>query len=156
MIYINDLEAIMGRVEVLLRRTTGIEPFGDVQTVTRIWQPWDEIASIAQPAIVIVEPSQDMTNNRGQQISVRLNLQLVCYIQVDPKDLVNPPNTRVNNFVMAVQRALLPYTGKDKAVNAQTLDGLVSNVFIDGKILKDAGIIDGQGSALIPVTVLIS
>ncbi len=74
---------------------------------------------------------------------------------MDPKDLVNPPNTRLNTLIAAVRTALLP-TGSDVVINAQTLSGLVSNVFIDGKIVKDAGIIDNQGSVLIPVTVLIT
>jgi hypothetical protein len=36
----------------------------------------------------------------------------------------------------------------------QTLGGLVSHCYIDGKIMKDPGDIDGDGVAVIPVKIL--
>jgi hypothetical protein len=36
----------------------------------------------------------------------------------------------------------------------QTLGGLVSHCWIDGKIMKDSGDIDGDGIAVIPVKIL--
>jgi len=36
----------------------------------------------------------------------------------------------------------------------QTLGGLVSNCYIDGKIMKDPGDLDGDGIAVIPVKIL--
>jgi hypothetical protein len=153
-IVVNDVEAIMTTLENLLMSVT--TPQGPIATVTRVWQPWDQIANIAQPAIVITEPGEEQTDRRGQQPSLKLNVKLVCYVQTDPKDALYPPNTRVNNLISGIRAAMLPRSGRDKSLNVQSLDGLVSNCYIDGKILKDAGIIDNQGSALIPVTVLIS
>jgi len=149
--FVFDVEQIMEEFEALLLGTTNIAPFGDVKTVTRVWQPWDQVAEIAQPAIVIVEPREKETARRGQQPSLILQTLLVCYIQCDPNDLANPPNTRINNFLKAIRTALLPQ-GTDVAVNAQTLGGLVSDAFIDGEIVKDAGILDNQGSLMIPVS----
>jgi len=133
----------------LLNGTSG------VKTVTRVWQPWDQVSELVQPAIVIVEPTEDETSRRGSQPALKLEVLLVCYVTVDPKDLTTPPNTAINNLISAVRTVILP-KGADIVVNAQTLGGLVSNVFIDGKIVKDAGIIDNQGSVLIPVTVQIT
>jgi len=149
--YVPDTELIMVRFEALLASVTGIVPFGAVKTVTRVWQSWEQVAQIAQPAIVIVEPREKETARRGQQPSLSLQTLLVCYIQCDPKDTVNPPNTRVNSFLKAIRTALLPQ-GSDIALNAQTLGGLVSNAFIDGEIVKDAGILDDQGSLMVPVS----
>lgn len=149
MVIVPNVEGIMAALEILLQGTSG------VITVTRIWQPWEQIASIAQPAIVIVEPTETQTDRRGQQPSLKLEVLLVCYAQVDPADAASAPNTRLNALLAAIRTALLPQ-GRDVALNAQTLDGLVSNVYVDGQIVKDAGIIDNQGSMLIPVTVLIS
>lgn len=140
----------------LLTLTSPPQPFDVMGVVTRVWQPWDQLAEIRQPAIVLTEPSEEETSRRGQQPALKLDVKLVCYIQVDPRDEIYPPNTRVNHFISNIRTALLPRVGVDLATNAQTLNGLVSNVYVDGRILKDSGIIDNQGSALIPVTILIT
>lgn len=147
--FVPNTEAIMVALEALLATTAG------VQTVTRVWQPWDQVSQLAQPAIVLVEPTEEETQRRGQQSQLKMEVLLVCYVTVDPASVATPPNTAINNLVSAIRTILLP-KGPDLTVNAQTLGGLVSNVFIDGKIVKDAGIIDNQGSVLIPVTVQIT
>jgi hypothetical protein len=156
-IYVPDIESIMVAYEALLKKTQSFAPFdsGTIPTVTRVWQPWEQVNQLAQPAIVIVEAGEKETDRRGQQSSLSLKLMLTCYIIVDPKDTDYPPNTRLNSFLSAIRTAHLP-SGSDIVKNAQTLGGLVSNVFIDGNVVKDAGIIDSQGSILIPVTVLIT
>lgn len=50
----------------------------------------------------------------------------------------------------AVDAALAP----NIVTRRQTLGGLVSHVWIDGKIMKDPGDIDGDGIAVIPVKIL--
>lgn len=156
MIYVPDVEIIMEALEGLLATVHDVAPStGVIPTVTRVWQPWDQVSKLAQPALVIVETGETSTDRRGQQPSLKLDCLLLCYMQMDPEDTMNPPNTRLNNFVAAIRRTLLP-SGPDMVRNAQTLGNLVSNVFIDGKIVKDAGIIDGQGSIMIPLTILIS
>ena len=157
MLIVNDVEAIMVAFETMIRDNIVVPPpFDTMGLVTRIWQPWDALAKIQQPALVITEPSEERTNRRGEQFSLKLDVKLVLYVTVDPADINYPPNTRVNRFIEAVLTAMLPRDGHSFVVNAQTLNGLVSNVFADGRILKDSGVIDNQGSALIPVTVLIS
>ncbi len=156
MIYVPDVETIMDALEGLLSTVSNVAPStGVIPTVTRVWQPWENVAKISQPALIIVEPGETVTDRRGQQPALKLDVMILCYMQMDPADAANPPNTRLNNFISAIRAALLP-SGSDIVRNAQTLGGLVSNVFIDGKIVKDAGIIDGQGSIMIPMTIIIT
>lgn len=143
-----DIEPIMQEFE---RRLKTMPSF---RTVTRRWQPWDQLADIAQPALVIVEPKETVTDRRGQQSAVKNIVQLIIYEKVDYQDKEVAPITKLNNLIKEVRQALLP-SGADISRNANTLGGLVSNCCIEGDILKDAGILDEQASAYIPVTILI-
>jgi hypothetical protein len=123
-------------------------------TITRIWQPWDQLSAIAQPAIIIVEPSEQQEQTIAMRSKVRLNVQLVCYIRVDNADVSNPPSKILNDFIRKIRTAILPQ-GRDIVKNTNTLGGLAAGVFVNGKIIKDAGVLDEQASLLIPVTIIL-
>ena len=60
------------------------------------------------------------------------------------------PISMLDPLLDAVDAALAP----NIVTRRQTLGGLVSHVWIDGKIMKDPGDIDGDGIAVIPVKIL--
>jgi hypothetical protein len=56
----------------------------------------------------------------------------------------------LNPFIDAVDAAL-----RTRLINNwQTFGGLVSHVWIDGKVMKDPGDLDGDGIEVIPVKIL--
>jgi hypothetical protein len=146
-----DVEAVMEAFFALL---VAQQSAIGAETITRIWQPWEQLAQIAQPAIVIVEPSEQQTQDIGQRSKVRLLTQLICYLTIDNADTSNVPAKILNDFIRKVRTAILPQ-GADLIRNTNTLGGLAAGVFVNGKIIKDAGVLDAQASILIPVTIIL-
>ena len=143
-----DVEVVMEAFAALVATTPS------VQTVTRIWQPWEQLKSINQPAIVIVEPWENEVADIGRRSKITLTTQLVCYLIVNNADLTTPPAKQVNTLIKKIRQVLLP-SGSDIVNNVNTLGGLAAGVFVNGKIVKDAGVLDEQASILIPVTIIL-
>jgi hypothetical protein len=61
------------------------------------------------------------------------------------------PTERLNDYLDALEAVLRPAPGQP----TQTLGGLVHHCFIDGEILKVPGDDDGQGMAVIRITILV-
>jgi hypothetical protein len=147
--YVPDVEAVMQALLLLLQN---VQCDPDIQTVTRTWQPWEQLADLQQPAIVIVEPEEDEKARRGQQSAITLEVQLIIYARGSNTDLQNPPSKILNSIIKGIRTALLP-SGSGLGSNVQDLGGLVSSCFISGKIKKDAGVLDEQMSAIVPITI---
>ncbi len=152
-----DVNSVMQELENHLKdvllETLVVDP--PVQTITRQWVPWDQLTNQKQPLIVLVEPSEDVTHRRGQQSAVKLTVKCLRYMQGSTEADANPTNSeKLNDFIKGLRTALLPY-GAGIGQNVNTLNGLVSDCGIQGKIIKDAGTLDGQMSALVPIVVTI-
>jgi hypothetical protein len=145
-----NVEAIMAALETLLSTLTP----SPLQTVTRVWQPWDQLQSVLQPALVIVKPKEKERQSTASRPIVELQVKLVVYFQVNNQDQTTTPDTVMNNILFAIRQALLP-SGADLGKNSTTLGGLVQAVLIDGDILQDAGVLDQQASMFIPLKILI-
>lgn len=150
-----DVDSVVENLKALLVTLSG--PTSDplnFQTVTRIWQPWDQLANVAQPAIIIVEPDENEKHRRGQQGSIELTINLVVYARGDNTNEASTPASVLNALIKRIRTALLP-SGSGISQNIQNLGGLVSDCYISGRVRKDAGVLDEQMSALIPVVVTI-
>jgi hypothetical protein len=63
--------------------------------------------------------------------------------------------TQLNNQIVdAALTALLP-TGGDTLAERFTLGGLAYHVWVNGKVFKDSGDMDGQGLVLVPISILL-
>jgi hypothetical protein len=117
-------------------------------TASRRLQLWDA-PGLQKPAIFMYERDDVYSNGKNYLQIVEMNVDLYIYTApgmaagVIPISILNP-------LVDAVDAALAP----SKVTNRQTLGGLVSHCYIDGKIMKDPGDIDGDGIAVIPVKIL--
>lgn len=61
-----------------------------------------------------------------------------------------------NNLIVdAVKKALAPIPADPGWPKRNTLMGLAHHCFVDGRIFKDPGDIDGQGLILIPIRILV-
>lgn len=118
-------------------------------TASRRIRLWGDVASGEKPAIFMYERDDNYTNGKNYLPIVEMNVDLYIYIDAG-KDLSIAPITVLNPLVDAIDAALAP----SKVTGKQTLGGLVSHCYIDGKIMKDPGDLDGDGLALIPVKIL--
>ena len=139
----NSREAIMQALFALVSASSSYV------TASRRLKLWDAVASADKPAIFMYERDDVYRNGDKYLPIVEMHVDLFVYIDAG-KDQSIAPITVLNPLVDAIDAALAPNPGTRK----QTLGGLVSHVWIDGKIMKDPGDIDGDGIALIPVKIL--
>lgn len=120
-------------------------------TAARRLKLWTDVPAGEKPAIFMYERGDDYKGaERYTPPIVTMNVDLFIYTAPGMDSGVTPISI-LNPLVDAVDAALKPGPG---AGGRQTLGGLVSHCYIDGKIMKDAGDIDGDGVAVIPVKIL--
>lgn len=144
-----DVEPVLNALENLLKQVAEFE------TVSRTFVPWDQILATDQPALIIHDFKETESGGRGQRDKLTLYVQLLIFFKVDKNDKTLRPSTKMNNLVKAVRKAIVPRTGPDTINGVQTLGGLVDDCRIDGDIKKDQGVLDDQGSVLIPLVITI-
>jgi hypothetical protein len=122
-------------------------------TASRRFMPDDQIASAGKPALFLLDDDEQHT--RGKQLAPAIRettFECLIFISagLDPNVV---PGTTLNNLIDAID----PVSGGvlKPDVNArQTLGGLVTDCYIEGKIIKAPGDINGLGAARIPIKVI--
>ena len=138
-------EAVMSALFNLVSGATG------VVTASRRVKLWSDVPADLRPALYMREPRESYQHD-GIAPPVRtLLVDLLVYIAAGDDPNTAPAST-LNNILDAIDTALQPDALID---NRQTLGGLVYNCRIDGEIMKDAGDIDGDGIAIIPIKIII-
>lgn len=114
---------------------------------------WDQIPQEQRPALVQIERGEDyVQDSPGQPPKVTLDVLLM--IVADTKVNVqagSEPITVLNPLIDVVDSALRP----DQVSWQQTLGGLVYECWIDGRIEKSSGDLDGDAVAIIPVKLIV-
>jgi hypothetical protein len=111
---------------------------------------WTEVA--IQPACFLYEHGEMRTHQSSNLPKDGLNVDIYVYVKTGDPNAV--PATLLDNALDAIDAALAP-TGADKIRNRQTLGGLVEHCFVDGRVVKDPGDLDGQGVAVVPIVILV-
>ncbi len=114
-------------------------------------RPIKNVSAEEQPALFMEEGPGEDVQNQGQGIPPKhlLYVDLGFYARL-PEDRQAAPGSVLNPLIDALEAALAP--GEDE--EDQTLGGLVKYCRINGKILKNEGLLDGQASVVIPVEIL--
>jgi hypothetical protein len=120
-------------------------------TVSRRARLVKDVTAEEQPALFIEEGPGETVKNpvEGGESVFNLYVDLGFYARI-PDDRETAPSSVLNPLIDAVCNALAPGAGEEQ----QTLGGLVYHCRIDGKILKNEGLLDGQASVVIPVEIL--
>jgi hypothetical protein len=119
-------------------------------TSSRRMRLWGDVPSGEKPALFMREIGDEYKGaERGLPPGVYMGVELYIYIDAGKDQSVDPISV-LNPLIDAVEAAL-----KGSPVNGrQTLGGLVFHTWIEGKIMKDPGDLDGDGVAVIPVKIL--
>jgi hypothetical protein len=137
-------EAIM---QALFTLVSGAAAF---VTKSRRVQLWTDISPEQKPALFLNEKEEDYQNG-GESYLPIVALTVEFFVYTYPgNDPSVPPATQMNTILDAIDAVLKP----SPVTGQQTLGGLVSHCYIDGKIMKTPGDIDGEGLAVIPVKIL--
>lgn len=138
----------------LFQRGVGLTWSGgqSFQFASRRLKLWADVP--AQPAFCQAEYTEAISQASNQPYKRRLPAWWFIYHSAGKDDDAIPAQT--NNAIMdAVEAALAPLpTDPGFPDPRNTLGGLVYHCFIDGKVLKDPGDLDGQGLIVVPITIL--
>jgi len=140
----NSRESIM---QALFALVSGSASF---VTSSRRLKLWTDVPAAERPAIFQYERDDEYKGaDRHLPPTVVMNADLYIYTAPGMDSGITPISI-LNPLLDAIDAALAP----SRATGRQTLGGLVSHCWIDGKIMKDPGDIDGDGIAVIPVKIL--
>ena len=139
----NSRESIM---QALFALVSGSASF---VTASRRLQLWSSLSASQKPAIFQYERDDEYKGaDRHLPPTVTMNVDLYIYTCPSMDSGITPISV-LNPLIDAVDAALKPGPN-----GRQTLGGLVSHCWIDGKVMKDPGDLDGDGIAVIPVKIL--
>nr|WP_294564482.1 hypothetical protein [uncultured Rhodopila sp.] len=140
----------MSRETIMTALFTLLTVGGAFQTTGRRLIHWSKVPQ--QPALFLRNADGGDYPQRTTRLPPKVTLD--CEVWLYCNDGSNPdvaPAIGLNNAIDAVEAALKPAPGFE----AQTLGGLVSHCWIEGKIDMHPGDLDGQAIAIVPVKLLV-
>jgi len=141
----------MNREAIIMALFSLVSTSASFATKSRRLKLWSSVPSSEKPALFLSERGDTYARaSEAVPESVTMQLEIYIYTEAGKDDSVVPAST-LNLLIDAVDTALAP----NKLTGLQTLGGLVSHCWIEGKILKDAGDLDGDGVAVIPIKILV-
>jgi hypothetical protein len=116
-------------------------------TYSRKLLKWDQVDASIQPALFMSQIREGADQNAAFGLT-RWTGRVLLYIYARVDELpTTAGSSTLNPLLDAVESALASTPPGEK----QTLGGLVNELRIDGEILIDEGLIDGQAIAAIPL-----
>jgi hypothetical protein len=103
-----------------------------------------------RPALFMFERGGETYRGAERNVPPIVTINVEVFIYTDAHE-VEVPASILNPLLDALDTALLP----DKMTGKQTLGGLVHHVWIEGRIIKEPGDLDGDGLAVVPIKVLV-
>ena len=122
---------------------------GQLAFASRRVKTFDDLP--AQPALCQAESDETMTQVTSQQATVTLGASWLIYHQAGKDDLAIPAQT--TNQILSAVRAI--FVDASDPSFAQTLGGLVHKCWIEGRIQKFQGDLDGQTLVVVPIKILV-
>jgi len=114
---------------------------------------WDDAKQ--RPVAFLQENGEQRASQSLTLTKRTLEFKLFVYTDAKPIDSELPGSTELNTIIDALDASLTP-SAADLMTGRMTLGGLpIQHCQIVGPILIDAGDLDGDGIAIIPITVLL-
>jgi hypothetical protein len=128
-------------------------PQGLLYTSRRV-KLWDDLP--AQPAVCQAEHDETYQQATRMPFKRKFTASWILYHKAGAVSPGSVPTITSNQMLDAVE-ALFSPTPDDPGFPDErlTLGGLVHHCWIDGKVFKDPGDIDGQGLVIVPITMLV-
>lgn len=142
------LFALVSEGEGLPGRVTWNQGQDGFAYTSRRVRPWDDVP--AQPALMQAEHEEELAQVSGLPPKRTLKAAWMVYHQAGA-DSAAIPAIVTNQVLDALEAALAP----DDPSGACTLGGLVHHCFLDGKVFKASGDLDGQALVVAPITLLL-
>ena len=120
-----------------------------VLTKSRTLKHWDDVLESEQPALFLVQESEDAIPQTGLPTKWMLKLSVYLYTKTPNTDL--PPMQAMNNLMDTLTAAL----ARDNLTRGTyTIGGLVEWCRIDGQIAQDGGALGTLCVSIVPLAIL--
>lgn len=122
-----------------------------LRTASRRLKTWDQVGQEDQPALFFAETGEDWQQLKGLPVKRTMSVEVYLYVFTGADSSLAPSQV-LNPILDALEAAIGP-----DACGYQTLGGLVSHAWIDGKVSIAEGA-QGQGMqaiAMLPVSILV-
>lgn len=142
-------EAIM---EALFAR---VQTAAQFRTASRRLQHWDKVSS--QPAVFVVEAAEEYQGRPSGMPATPIVEAVIWIYSKAGSNPDAPPAAELNNLLDALEAVLAPtpvFNGVS-VQNTQTLGGLVEHCWIEGRLDKHPGHLNGQAIAIVPIKMLV-
>lgn len=154
-----DEEVIFHRLAERMSLVTWIRPgetkVNRFKTISRRVKLFSDVTASQQPACFQAEHADQVGQVTGMPYKSVLEANWIIYQNVsqDPNALGTVEN---NSILKGVMEALRPLPQDPGFLdNRNTLNGLVWHCYVQGRVFKDPGDIDGQGMLIVPIKVLV-
>jgi hypothetical protein len=118
--------------------------------MSRRFVPWSQKQNLEGVELYQLQLPQHGDQKRvGGATTWNLKAIWFVYAPVNTDDLITPTSPVLNNYMDALEAALLTNPGG----NLQTLGGLVTNACIDGEVMFDEGLLAPPALLAIPITI---
>jgi hypothetical protein len=124
--------------------------YGGFKTVTRSFKTPDQVGDVQQPALMILQGPINSVRVGG--VPAKQTISAWLFIYTTPTNVDALPSTVLNNCLTAVNSILVEPTFP---LLEQTLNGLVSNCWVEGDTIYDDGSIAAPGLAVVPIKILV-
>jgi hypothetical protein len=154
-----DREPIYAALLALLQQQLQGSPPVFVTVGRRHIMPPD-LSEAQQPALFVLQAVEKRNPNpqgTGGKLTLYAKLIVYCYgsaINQPPGQETTLLATKINALLLAIDTALAPVFGTGPA-NRQTLNGIIHHCWVEGETLIDQGVFGQQGTAIVPVTILV-
>lgn len=153
-----DREAIFSAIFTRLQAIPGL------LTVSRKWKHFDDVPPEQQPALFLNTGPERCSHERGMPAKWTLQPTLHLYCRNDADPLAAPGiqiHAILRNIEAAFDRTAAeasiangPFSDSGADSTGTTLGGLVNHAWIQGEIINDEGLLQGQALAIIPLEIL--
>lgn len=116
---------------------------------------WGSVDVAQRPAAFLVVAGETHVRKNPTLVLRTLKFKLYVYINARPTDdATTTGGTQFAQIITSLETALAP-AGGDIFTKRNTLGGLASHCFIEGQVAMDTGDLDGDGVAIIPISILV-
>lgn len=123
-------------------------PTGFMAGTSRRLKLWSDVEAF--PYLMQVEHEEDIFQTTSLEYRRTLHAEWWVYHKA-PEDPDEAPSTFSNLMMDAIEAALAP----EDLDSRQTLGGLVHHCWLNGKIIKVPGDLDGSGLLIAPISILV-
>lgn len=126
----------------------GVAP---IKIASRKLRMWTNVDESELPALFMLKTGEDVQQVEGMPPMITFDIELFIYTWANPQVEDPPPSAVMQDVLDAVYKALAP----PPIVGRQTLGGLVSHCWVEGKTIEVPGDLEGKGVAIVPLRILI-